>query len=382
LANAEVVSGIAAALAARGHEVHVVTPAAKSGLVDGVRIHRALGTFAKARSSVPGRILEYLSFSVGAVASVMAAPHPDVIVVTSPPPTLGLVGVLVSAVRRSALVYVVQDLYPEVVVATGTARPGLLVTLLARAMKIVYRRSSAVVVIDPDFVERITSKVAEATVRVVRNGIDLGPFQHSRRDDGWLRSLGVNPRLPVVMYAGNVGRSQDLNAVAKATCLCGAQLVVHGGGSAMESLRRDAEHLGWAHVRFSDYVERERLGSVFASADLHVVPLKPDISVTSVPSKLLSIFASGRPALVCAEPTSAAARLVEATGAGWVVGAGDTEALTVFMDKALSNRDELDRRGAIGRTWALAEAGSDRCAAEYEKVLEEVLSLSERGELG
>ncbi len=382
LANAEVVSGIASGLAARGHEVHVVTPAATSGLIDGVRIHRALGTFAKVRSSVPGRLLEYLSFSVGAVVSVMAAPRPDVIVVTSPPPTLGLVGVLVSAIRRSPLVYVVQDLYPEVVVATGIARSGHLVKLLALAMKTVYRRSAAVVVIDEDFVESITSRVPQATVRVVRNGIDLSPFEHAERDDEWLRSLGVDPRMQVVMYAGNIGRSQDLGAVVHATSICGAQLVVHGGGSAMESLRHDAERLNWSHVKFSDYVERDRLGSLFASADLHVVPLKPEISATSVPSKLLSIFASGRPALVSAESGSAAGRLVQTTGAGWLVPAGDPEALVACMGKALSDPHELDSRGAIGRMWALAEAGSARCAAEYEEVLEEALSVSERGAPG
>lgn len=376
LANAEVVGGIASGLAARGHEVHVVTPAGTTRMLDGVHVHRTIGTFAEARGSVPRRLVDYASFSIGALAGSLFVPRPDVMVVTSPPPTLGLVGLLAAALRRCPLVYVVQDLYPEVVVSTGAAREGAIVRMLARLMKLVYRRSAAVVVIDASFVDVIAQKVPSADVRAVRNGIDLAPFAGARRDETWLRSLGVDPAKPVVMYAGNVGRSQDLHAVVRCTASCSVQLLVHGGGSAMEPLREEAKRSEWDHVHFSGYVGREQLGTVFASADLHVVPLKPDISASSVPSKLLSIFAAGRPALVAAERSSPASRLVIETGAGWVAPAGDADALCAIMRDALGDRGELERRGALGRSWAKTEGGSERCAREYESILDEVLRNS------
>ena len=65
------------------------------------------------------RLAEYLSFSVGALALGTAVRRPDVVMALSPPPTLGLIGLSIARIRRRPLVYVVQDLYPEVAIASG-----------------------------------------------------------------------------------------------------------------------------------------------------------------------------------------------------------------------------------------------------------------------
>jgi len=374
LANAEVVGGLARELVARGHDVEVLTTARVAGRVSGVRVHGRLGSFATDRASMPSRLFEYLSFSLGAALIGLFVCRPDVVVALSPPPTLGLVGLVLATLRRRPFVYVVQDLYPEVAVASGAVQPGLALSALGKLMRFVYARSAAVVVIDEGMVGPIEAAVPHAVVRAIPNGIDQEPFLGARRDDEWLRSIGVDPAKPVVMYAGNVGRSQDLTSVALAALACGAQFVIHGGGANLDSLRADAAERGWDHVRFSGFVERARLGTVFASADLHVVPLKPEIAAASVPSKLLSIFSAGRPALVAAEPGSAAARIVREADAGWVVRSGDTEALTQTMAEAVAAPDELARRGEHGRRWAVEHAGSDRCAADYENLLHTLLS--------
>jgi glycosyltransferase involved in cell wall biosynthesis len=133
-------------------------------------------------------------------------------------------------------------------------------------------------------------------------------------------------------------------------------------------------------VRFSGFRDRAELGRVFASADLHVVPLKPGVASASVPSKLLSIFASGRPALVVADPSSPAARIVAESGAGWLVEPGDAAALTETLRAALCDRDGLASRGAAGRSWAEANATMARLAEQYESVLSEaILRFRSRG---
>src|SRR3974390_175844 len=107
LANAEVVGGLARDLAARGHEVEVLTTARAPRQVSGVRVHGRLGSFAADRASLPGRVLEYLSFSFGAALMGLVVRRPDVVVALSPPPTLGLVGLVLAMVRRRPFVYVV-----------------------------------------------------------------------------------------------------------------------------------------------------------------------------------------------------------------------------------------------------------------------------------
>lgn len=369
LANAEVIGGLAEALAERGHVVDVVTPVAGQSTA---RIHRyhSLGFFGKDRSSTINRLGEYLLFSLGAVIGGLRTPPPDVILVPSPPPTLGLVGILVGALRRVPVVYNVQDLYPEVAVATGVVQPGAALRLLGRLMSTVYRRAAAVIVIDEQFVPMIRKAAPNSNVVPIRNGVDQRVLREGGRDPEFLAQIGVAPGHRVVMYAGNVGRSQDLDAVARATKSAGAALVIHGGGAGLEGLRAKARDEKWPHVHFSPYRDRSQLGQVFASADLHVVPLRAGIASASVPSKLLSIFSVGRAAVVAAEAGSPAAGVVSEAGGGWVVEPGDENAMRGAIVEALQDADELRRRGDAARRWAEEGASLLRMAREYELVFE------------
>jgi colanic acid biosynthesis glycosyl transferase WcaI len=181
----------------------------------------------------------------------------------------------------------------------------------------------------------------------------------------------------VVMYAGNVGRSQDLLPVIDAAATAGAELVIHGGGAGLDDLRLMVTGPAFEHVHFSGYVDRDQLGTVFASADLHVVPLKPGVAWASVPSKMLSIFSAGRPAVLAAEAESPAATVMREAGAGWTVEPGDAPALEAAIVAALADPAGLADAGRSAAAWAAINAGHDRMAEQWEQVL---LDLVPRGE--
>jgi colanic acid biosynthesis glycosyl transferase WcaI len=369
LANAEVVGGLAGDLARLGHEVVVVSPVRDAEPPEGVIHVRGWGWFAPDRASVGQRLLEYVSFSLGALAGGARGARPDVIVVPSPPPTLGIIGLVIGRLRRTPVVYNVQDLYPEVAQAVSTT-PSTVVSLLRRLLRVVYRGSAAVVVIDPAFETAIERAEPRAAVHSIRNGIDRSPFRQARRDDAFLAELGIPEGAQVVMYAGNVGRSQDLGAVVRATADTGAHLVIHGAGARLDELQRAVGDA--PHVHYSGFRQRDELGRVFGSADLHVVPLKPGVAWSSVPSKLLSIFAAGRPAVVAAEKGSPAAGLIVESSGGWVIEPGDENALRTATVEALLDAGELRARGALAREWADAHAGTERAAREWEALLRDV----------
>lgn len=371
LANAEVIGGLVTSLGDEGHEVTVVSPVAGATPSRNVRHRRALGYFAADRRSIVGRLAEYGLFSIGSLWSGLRAPTPDVVVVTSPPLTLAIIGAAVARRHRRPLVYNVQDLYPEVADAIG-GTPSLLRTVLRAVARWVYRTSAAVVVIDPAFEAVIRASAPDAVVRSVRNGIDRAPFLDATRDEEYLRSIGVPADRPVLMYAGNVGRSQDLEPVVAAADAAGATLVIHGGGAALEELRSSTD--GESCVRFSGYVGRERLGSVFASADLHVVPLKPGVAWASVPSKLLSIFSAGRPVVLAAEADSPAADVLREADGGWLVPPADPVALRSAIALALDDTNERARRAGSAGRWAEQQAGQERMAREWAAVLDEVVA--------
>jgi colanic acid biosynthesis glycosyl transferase WcaI len=365
LANAEVIGALASGWGRLGLDVVVVAPVQGMPATPGVTPISAPGWFARDRSSVWRRVVEYASFSLGGgLKSLWIARRQrvDIVFVPSPPPTLALVGLLVARMTGARFVYNVQDVYPQVAAAVARQPKGVLAVLL-RVVRLVYRAADLVVVIDGLFIPLVTELASTAHVAAVRNGIDLLPFSG---DDDLRSNLGIPLDATVVMYAGNIGRSQDLLPMIRAALDHGAWFVVHGGGAATTQLVADVARLeGADHVRFSTYGDRSRLGAVYRTGNLHVVPLRPEVARSSVPSKLLSIAAAGRPVLLLAERGTPAAMIVEDESLGWRVDPGEPGALSDALRDALGDVTRLHERGETARRWADRAAGAEAMASAY-----------------
>jgi colanic acid biosynthesis glycosyl transferase WcaI len=118
-----------------------------------------------------------------------------------------------------------------------------------------------------------------------------------------------------VLYAGNVGFSQGLEHVLTVAKQMSAYedilFVFVGEGVAQESLKSQASEYQLANVRFIPFQPRHVLPEVLASADLSLVPLRCGIGLDSLPSKIFSILASGRPLLASVDEGCAIRDLVE-----------------------------------------------------------------------
>src|SRR5205823_4841630 len=108
---------------------------------------------------------------------------------------------------------------------------------------------------------------------------------------------------------------------------------------------------GAGNVRFVDMQPKDRLPEVLAAADVHVVPLRQGLARSSVPSKMYSILAAGRPIVASVDPGTEVARVVERAGAGVAVPPDDPEGLTKAIARLVTDRDEMERMGRAGRSF-------------------------------
>ena len=182
----------------------------------------------------------------------------------------------------------------------------------------------------------------------------------------------------VVMYAGNVGLSQSLDLVVEAARRYRDRgrddvvFVVNGGGSAREALIASAT--GLDNLRFVDMQPRERLPEVLAAGDLHLVPLKTGLARSSVPSKLYSILAAGRPVLASVDAGTEVATTIERAGAGTSVAPEDPDAFVEALDRMLDDPAGMARMGASGRAFVEGWVSPAAVGAAYERLFESVRS--------
>jgi glycosyltransferase involved in cell wall biosynthesis len=331
---AHILRDIAVALGERGHRVTVLTcqpsydetaaaAPAREQIAASVEVRR-FRVLSDRRSSVLkavnlawfGLRLLWIRRSLGAVDVVMAA--------SSPPLAVARVGSVVARRSRARFIYHKQDIYPEVVIAPGILRSRFIASVLRKADVKTERRADRIVVLSQDMLETVVARGTPRPRVEVINNFDPWQFESADRDSASSARQGR----PCVVFAGNLGRFQNLETILAAAVKLGpeAPLDLHffGRGALAGALQEQATaaHLHWVHFhghRPPDEVAR----FLRVEADIGIVSLAPGVFRAAYPSKTMSYLRNGCPVLLIVEPDSDLARSVIDAGAGFVASPTD-----------------------------------------------------------
>ena len=384
-----VMTRIVTELAARGHELHVVTslPWYRNHAIEPgwggrlwrtektewgsiIRVHPFPG---KSKSNLLRRALGFIAFSYAVgIRSVHADGLPfkvDGVLAMSPPLTLGLTGWCTKIIRRAPLVFNIQDVFPDAAIQTGAISNKKIIAAAKWLERVSYQRSDAVVLLSQDLRTNIANKIDAKhhhRLHVIPNFVDTVAITPQDRMTNYRNELGIGDQL-VVMYAGNVGFSQSLNLVVEAAAkFPEVAFVVNGDGAARKKLQEDCAEL--ANVYFGDYQPIERLSEVLATGDIHLVPLRTGLAAVSVPSKSYSILAAGRPMLAAIDLNTEIPNMLQQSGAGIAVEPDNAPAFIEALGRLVNNQDQLSEMGANGRKWVETHASPASVAARYEEI--------------
>ena len=398
-----VMTRIAHELIERGHRLHLITalPWYQSHAIEpgwGGRLVRTERTewgrisrvnpFPTDKRNIPARAVAFGGFTALATAVGMASPiRPDAVLAMSPPLTLGPAGAAVARARRIPLVFNIQDVFPDVAIELGLLSGDRAIAGARWLERTSYRLSDAVTVLSDDLADNVRTKITAglsharaaqqaAKVRVIPNFVDTEHIRPEPPDNGYRAEYELVGR-SVVMYAGNVGLSQSLDLVILAARAFRdtrpeVMFVINGGGAARPELEQQAGDL--PNVRFVDMQPLERLPEVLAAADIHVVPLRAGLARSSVPSKMYSILAAGRPIVASVDEGTEVARTVEQAGAGLAVPPDDPEAFIRALAELLDDPARRARMGEAAREFVVDWASPAAVAVSYEQLFTELLA--------
>ncbi len=211
-------------------------------------------------------------------------------------------------------------------------------------------RSDGVVVITEDFRKILTIRgVDNAKITTIPNWAPLPELPQHSRDNPWARERGLVDRF-VLLYSGTLGLKHDPSCLVELARSFAAgddvAVVVISQGLGRRMLEEARVRLGLTNLLLFDYQPFERLPEVVASADVLMALLEPEASVLSVPSKVLTYFAAGRPMLCMMPPENQAARVIEEAGAGEIAAPGAT---ADFVARAHALRNDADRCRQLGK---------------------------------
>jgi glycosyltransferase involved in cell wall biosynthesis len=372
----------AAGLVKLGHEVSVIAevPNHPAGVVapgyggrlvqrethDGVDVSY-VWVRATPGKGLAARLSNYASFAATATAAGLAAKRPDVILASSPPPTVGSVGATLAIRHRVPWVLDVRDLWPDAAVALGQVEEGLMVRATRRLERRLYASAAAIATTTRPFADAIEARGGSDKVTVIPNGTTK-TFLAAGESDPRPELLDAGDAFAWT-YAGNLGLVAGLETAIEAARLLGDgfRLTLVGDGQRRERLRELAASLPEGTVRFIDPVPPEEAAALLRGSDALLVCRAPNPSLDAmVLAKLYDCCAVGRPVVVAAAGETA--RLAREADAACCVPPGAPGALAAAI-RALRD-DEALRRRLASSARVFAEANTrERGVEQLERIL-------------
>lgn len=328
-------------------------PCAAREVSGGVDIRRMRTTRLR-KDSTLGRASNSLTFLVPLMARMLFTPSRGrIFMYTSNPPFLGIIGALVSMIRKHPYVVLLHDSYPHVPCVIGRVRKGSLVERAWHAANaLIYRRARRTIVLCKRAKELVVReyRIPPETVEVIHNWADpKAIFPVAKGASAFAREHGYD-RVFTALYSGNLGLYYDFDTLIDAARLLSGdpdfRLVFVGAGGRRSYIERRVSELGLRNVDIHQYQPFETLNDSLNACDVSLVTIARGIEGISFPSKLYSSLAVGKPVLALSEPSSELRQIVEGSGSGLWSEIGDAEAL---VRNILALRDRRDETIAMGK---------------------------------
>ena len=290
----------------------------------------------------------FLSFALKSVKVALSEKY-DVVFATTTPLTASIPGIFAKWLRRKPFVFEVRDLWPELPKAMGVITNPVILSMMSALEWLSYHSADRLIGLSPGIVEGITKRgIALEKIASIPNGCDLDIF--SAPSVHW-RPEQVSEQDFMAIFTGTHGLANGLNALIDVAIELqnrsrnDIKLVLVGDGMQKASLQSKVQELQLSNVVFHDPVNKEKLASLMASADigLQILANIPAFYYGTSPNKFFDYISAGLPVLN--NYPGWLAELIKQENCGLTV---PPENATVFADAlvyAAQNKEELIAMG-------------------------------------
>ncbi|WP_398336401.1 glycosyltransferase family 4 protein, partial [Vulcanococcus sp.] len=332
-ATGQLLDDLTTRLAAKGLQVQVITgmPAYAFNSQEAPRIEFQSSRWIRRTQAsrfwpqqIRGRAINGILFCLRSTFRMLrASRRGDLIIYTTEPPYLPLLGWLLYRFTGTPYIVLLYDLYPDVLVELGvlkTSHP--LVRFWHKFNLWVFADAQELIVLSSPMAERVLLRAPAVAgkLNVIPSWADHNAIIPRPKAENWfVQKYNLQDRF-VLLYSGNQGRCHDL-----VTVLATALLLRHdpkpfflfvGQGPQHQTMRKLVKDWGLLNCQFLPYQELSDLPYSLAAADAAFVTLSIEAEGLVAPSKLYGHLAAGTPIAAITPANSYISEFVEAEGCG------------------------------------------------------------------
>lgn len=380
------ISDICEELVKRGHIVDVVTgvPNYPMGYIfkeyrkgnrrretyNGVNIIRTF-TIGR-RNNVFFRLLNYMSFAISSLFFVRTLNNDYDVVLTyqASPVTMSLAALYYKKRNGTNVLLYCLDLWPASLSAGGIKKGNPIYKFFKKISEKIYTSASAIAVSSLGFKDYLNMEF-----QIPFNRIKYIP-QYAEEIYSKIKEIENSNETINLVFAGNIGTAQSIPTIIKAAEILknekGIIWNIIGDGSEYQKSKQIAANLKLSNVIFYGRKSLEDTLKYYEIADAMLVTLTSDENIAlTLPAKVQSYMASGKPLIVSAD--GAAAEVVKQAGCGFCAPAENpvklAEAVKKFKNLNVNDRKEL---GKMSRNYYLNNFNKELFFDKLEKLLYEL----------
>lgn len=314
-----------------------------------IKIYRA-PLFSRGKGGGFRLMLNYLSFVFFSILTLLRIKErPDVIFVYEPSPvTVGVPAVIAGWKFKVPIYFWVQDLWPDSIASAGNIRNPIILNILDRLARWIYKNSKKVLIQSRGFKNRILAQGVNPSKIIYFPNWTENYYKPVLKTE--IYSQYFEGKINLV-FAGNIGKSQDFETLIEAAYIVhkvnlSVHWVIIGDGRLKSCVQQQVLERGLQKVfKLIGSFAPEEMPGFFSHADALIVSLKKDpLFAITIPSKIQSYLACGKPIITALDGEGSA--IVEEAKAGFISDAGDAEALAkVILDFVALSPEQKEAMG-------------------------------------
>lgn len=236
-----------------------------------------------------------------------------------------------------------------------------------------FAASAGVVAITEDFAPVLAKfGVAPAKLTVIPNWASLEDMPLLPRINAWSVEQGLDGKF-VYLYSGTLAMKHNpgllLEVARRFRDDDSVRVVVISEGPGADFLSQAREREQLRYLRVLPFQDISRLPEVLASSDVVMAILETEAGVFSVPSKVLTYHAAGKPLLAAIPAGNLAARIIHRQASGLCVPPGDIQSFVAAAEDLRGKPSMCTTMAMNARAYAESEFDIKLIGNRFEQVL-------------
>lgn len=269
-------------------------------------------------------------------------------------------------ILRCPILYNEQDIFPENAFFAGILSESSPVYKVAHALqKYAYKNATALSTISDDMKSTIVTRygISEDKVQVIYNWGHEELKAHSEQDNVFLKKYPKKPGEFRVVYAGNLGKMQNVELILETAALMkddqDVSFYIVGGGVNEEQLKTFAKEKELNNVTFVGMQPPKEVADLYAAADVNVIPLQKGLIYAALPSKTADCLIAGKPIITCVDNGTAVEKIIRPYG---IVNTGaDEKRLKTAILNAKEKAGLCETKGLLEKYFSLKPNVASHC---------------------